>query len=104
MDALDRVASSQETAQVPPCGCGLHDGCLRFRRITAGSIVLRGAIESEDIMLHTLTATIGTLAILASLNIKLACYRRSKISNGTRNSAASGAMRPPAHPANPGSH
>jgi len=55
-------------------------------------------------MLHALTATIGTLAILASLNIKLAWYRRSKIGNGGRNGVASGVGRPPAHPASPGSH
>lgn len=66
--------------------------------------MLRGAIESEDIMLHALTATIGTLAILASLNIKLAWYRRSKIGNGGRIGVASGVVRPPAHPASPGSH
>ena len=29
-------------------------------------------------MLHALTATIGTLAIIASIKMKLACFRRAR--------------------------
>lgn len=53
-----------------------------------------GTNPSEDIMLHALTATIGTLAIIASINIKLACFMRARRS--------AGAARPPAQAASPG--
>jgi hypothetical protein len=52
--------------------------------------------DSEDIMLHALSATIGTLAILASLKAKLDYARRM------RADAAARLAQPPGQPASPG--
>jgi hypothetical protein len=56
----------------------------------------RPALTSEDIMLHALTATIGTLAVLASLKLKLDFYRRAH--------AAAGVAPPTARPLGRGGH
>lgn len=49
-------------------------------------------------MLHALTATIGTLAVIASLKIKLAYFRRTRSAAGATPAAA------PAQTASPGGH
>jgi len=50
-------------------------------------------------MLHALTATIGTLAIIASIKIKLACFRRAR-----PDASAARTPAPAAQSANPGGH
>jgi hypothetical protein len=87
MEVFDRLGAATGTGSVD-CASGFGE--------LQPAAACRPALTSEDIMLHALTATIGTLAVLASLKLKLDFYKRSR--------AAAGAAPPTAHPLGRGGH